>query len=42
MDVKILVVDEGQQYVQLSVRANFQDKSEEEQMRGALKKEFIK
>ncbi len=42
MDVKILVVDEDQQYVQLSVRANFRDKAEEEQMREALKKEFVK
>ncbi len=42
MDVKILVIDESQQYVQLSVRADFRDKAEEEQMREALKKEFIK
>jgi hypothetical protein len=42
MDVKILVVDEKQQYVQLSVRANFQGKAEEDQMRDALKKEFFK
>ena len=42
MDVKILVIDESQQYVQLSVRADFRKKTEEEQMREALKKEFIK
>jgi translation initiation factor 2 alpha subunit (eIF-2alpha) len=36
MDVMILVVDEGKQYVQLSVRTNFRDKDEEEQMREAL------
>jgi hypothetical protein len=42
MDVKILVIDESQQYVQLSVRADFRDKSEEEQMREALKRAFIK
>ncbi len=42
MDVKILVIDESQQYVQLSVRADFRDKAEEEQMREALKAEFIK
>jgi hypothetical protein len=42
MDVKILVIDEKQQYVQLSVRADFQDKDEEERMRKSLKNEFIK
>ena len=42
MDVKILVIDESQQYVQLSVRADFRDKAEEERMRESLKKEFIK
>jgi len=42
MDVKILIVDEDQQYVQISVRANFRDKAEEEQMREAFKKEFVK
>ena len=42
MDVKILTIDEKQQYVQLSVRANFRDKSEEERMREDLKNEFIK
>jgi hypothetical protein len=42
MDVKILVVDEDQQYVQLSVRADFRDKAEEDEMRKALKKEFVK
>jgi hypothetical protein len=42
MDVKILVVDENQQYIQLSVRADFRDKTEEEKMREALKKEFVK
>jgi hypothetical protein len=41
-DLKILVIDEKQQYVQLSVRADFRDKAEEEQIREALKKEFIK
>ena len=41
MDVKILVIDESQQYVQLSVRADFRDKAEEERMRESLKKEFI-
>ena len=42
MDVKILVVDEEQQYVQLSVRANFRDETEEKQISEALKKEFVK
>lgn len=40
MDVKILEVNESQQYVQLSIRANFQDQDEQEKMREALKKEF--
>ena len=42
MDVKILLIDEKQQYVQLSVRADCRDKAEEEQMREALKTEFAK
>lgn len=41
MDVKLLEVNEGQQYVQLSVRANFCNQEEQERMRDALNKEFV-
>ena len=40
MDVKILEVNEEQQYVQLSVRADFRNQDEQKSMNDALKKAF--